>query len=88
MVGEGNLIRELEHTAIDYLVIMDRATAEYGAAKFGVDYGNAIMEWIKDNYELIKTVGPSPLGPGKFGTAIFKRKKFKTISVRGGNEDA
>lgn len=74
VIGEKNLVRDLEENAIDYLVVVTRPTPEHGPAFFGIDYGREIVAWIKKNYALEKLIGPDPLAYTGFGVAILKRK--------------
>ncbi len=74
IVTENKIIKNLNKYKIDYIIILSRATYEYGYPFFGIHYGENIYHWILNNYELIKVFGPYPFTSLEFGVAIFKRK--------------
>lgn len=76
MVGERNIIREIEDNALDFIFILDRYITEYGAARSEIDYGLEIITLMKNRYKLTKTYGSSPLSSGRMGTAVFRRKEI------------
>ena len=51
---EGRMIRELETTRPDYLVMTSRDLAEYGRRGIGLDYAIDLGDWIRSSYELEK----------------------------------
>jgi hypothetical protein len=74
-IGEARMVKELNDAAIDYIVLTQRYTPEYGYPCFGVDYGKAVMSWINDNYEVVKVIGDKPYaGKGGYGMAIYRKK--------------
>ena len=73
-IGEVRMLAELSRSGITYIVIVKRDTAEYGYPAFGFDYARKIYLWIKENYELVRQIGPFPNTSNEFGAAIFKRK--------------
>ncbi len=74
VVTEDKIINSLNKYKIDYIIILSRATSEYGYPFFGIHYGKNIYQWILNNYKLIKVFGPYPFTSLEFGVAIFKRK--------------
>ena len=74
IIGEDAIISAFRSARVDYILLVQRTTAEYGPEVFGIDYGAKLDKWIKDNYELAAQFGPYPFTTEKFGTALFKRK--------------
>lgn len=71
---ELEIISQIYKNKVDYIVIIQRETSEYGPPRFGIDYGKELFSWIKKNYEIIKTFGPLPFTTNEFGIAVTKRK--------------
>jgi hypothetical protein len=73
-VGEGVMLRAFEMTPPDYVLLVHKDTAEYGAPLFGTDprYGQAIMDWVRRRYTAVEVIGRQPLGEGGYGIAILK----------------
>ncbi len=72
----GAYLAELDRSRIEYVVLSNRATPEYGPAVFGVDYQHAIYGWIENNFELTGQIGDyqrDPYPPG-WGVQIYKRR--------------
>ena len=58
----------------DYIVLVNKDVSEYGWKSFGDDgYGQSIMNWINDNYEVIEVFGESFSSPLSPGATILKR---------------
>jgi len=68
------IIRELDEGKVSYIAIIQRETYEFGFSAFGTDYAQDIMDYIKDNYQLVKQFGPFPFTTQEFGIALFKRR--------------
>lgn len=81
IIGEDNILRQLELHAIDYILITNRPTFEYGYPFFGIHYGRSIAQWIVDNYSLEKVIGPFPFTSQEFGAAIYKKKSKSAAAV-------
>jgi hypothetical protein len=50
--GEGAILGAFKKQPPDFVVLMDKDTAEYGTDFFGASaaYGKKIMDWINNNY--------------------------------------
>ena len=72
-VLEKAIIKQLIDFRIDYIVIVNRDTSEYGRASFGIDYAKDIYSWIIANYRPVKIIGNYPFQSRAFGIAIFKK---------------
>ena len=73
MFGESKIVKDLEHTPPDYILLADRDLQVYGYNSFGVDTGRDIMNWVNQNYVAIKQIGPTPFKSLGFGALILKR---------------
>lgn len=54
--GEEVIIKRLEITKPDYIIISDYDTSAYYYSKFGQDYAVQVYDWIKNNYKLEKVI--------------------------------
>ncbi len=72
--GEATILAELKQSPPDVVAIVHKDTSEYGAARFGWDYGQKIWNWVDDSYERKAVYGAIPLVSSRFGIAIMERK--------------
>lgn len=72
--GEDAILSELRQSPPDVVAIVHKDTSEYGAARFGRDYGERIWAWIENTYERKAVFGANPLASSRFGIAIMERK--------------
>lgn len=77
---QQKVISQIYNAKVDYIVIVQRDTTEFGPSSFGVDYAVELFDWIKDNYEVIKIFGPMPFTTPEFGIAVMKRKFAAGVS--------
>ena len=77
LAGEETIISWLVRYKVDYIVILQRATGEYGFPYFGIQYGQKISAWIYDQYSIAAQFGPAPFSSDEFGAIIFKKKKLR-----------
>jgi len=56
--GEQRAIRQLRDAETKLILITNRSTSEFGAAVFGRDYCQQLMQWIEENYEVCAMFGP------------------------------
>ena len=54
--GEEIIIKRLEITKPEYIIINNYDTSAYYYRQFGIDYAQDIMKWIKENYKLETTI--------------------------------
>jgi hypothetical protein len=81
MFGQTNMAAAFEKNSPDYVVILERSTAEYGVGYFGYypRYGTELMRWVDGHYD---RVYPAPDPGGKsapqeqpfFELQILKRR--------------
>jgi len=82
MAREDRLISWLIYCKVDYIIILQRETDEYGYARFGIDYGKEISAWINDKYSVVAQFGPAPFTSDEFGAVILKRKNAAVKSSK------
>jgi hypothetical protein len=56
--GEERAIRQLGAADTKLILITNRLTSEFGAAVYGRDYCQHLMQWIEENYEPCAMFGP------------------------------
>jgi len=63
--GQTNMAAAFQKHSPDYVVLLERSTAEYGVGYFGYypRYGTKLMQWIEDHYD---RVYPAPDPAAKF----------------------
>jgi 4-amino-4-deoxy-L-arabinose transferase-like glycosyltransferase len=57
--GEERAIRQLSDSNSRLVFITNRSTSEFGAAVFGRDYCQRLMQWIDENFEAVGVFGPN-----------------------------
>jgi hypothetical protein len=77
--GQQRAIDQLEQSGNRLIFITNRATPEFGPAIFGRDYCQTLMQWIEENYELYRMLGPDPdpdlqIGDKTFFMRVYKRR--------------
>lgn len=55
--GENLIMDRLYITKPEYIAVSNYDTSLYYYSKFGEDYAGRIMDYIKENYELVQTIG-------------------------------
>lgn len=76
IAGQEAAISWLIQYNMDYIIILQRETDEYGSPRFGMDYGERISSWIYDQYSVVEQFGPAPFTSDEFGAVILKKKKL------------
>ena len=57
---EESAIRTLQNLSVPLVLIVNRSTAEFGQAAFGVDYETTLVSWIEKNYKACATFSAHP----------------------------
>lgn len=65
--GEDRMLEDLRAAPPDWVVVVDKSTAEHGARWFGRDYARKIGLWIEEEYEPVGGIGAEPLTGRGFG---------------------
>ena len=74
LFGDDEIIARCEKEQIDYFILVQRETGEYGKSRFGRDYAVRFYEWMLKNYTVVKQIGPYPFTSSEFGIAIFQKE--------------
>lgn len=74
LLGEEALLAPLRARPPDWVVIARRDTSELGASIFGVDYAQATLAWLRENYQSDGLIGADPLRPGAYGMLLLRRR--------------
>ena len=77
--GEERILEDLRAQPPDYVVLVHRETPEYGLPLFGTDYAPRLLEWAREDYELVARVGAEPLAlerleDGRSGFEVLRRR--------------
>jgi hypothetical protein len=74
--GQTNMASSFEQHSPDYVILLHRSVQEYGLKYFGQqpEYGLALMQWIRQNYDIVFQEGDPPLQSEHFGLQILKRR--------------
>ncbi|BEQ13659.1 hypothetical protein FAK_07250 [Desulfoferula mesophila] len=75
MFGEENILASIKDNPPDYAVLVHSDTSEYGYKFFGIDYGVAIMERIRQHYVDTYQLGATPFRSNRFGMSIMRHNK-------------
>ncbi len=73
--NEAEILGELQGSRPAALVILNRATPEYGRRFFGQDYGKNVAAWIDANYVLFPYDPRREVLPSESGARLFLRKQ-------------
>jgi hypothetical protein len=75
---EAEYIAQLEAQKIDYIVLSNRSTEEYGVPFFGIDYNQSVYQWIQKNYEVTGEFGHfvRKVRPKEFGALLYRRREL------------
>jgi len=74
--GDERMLEDIRRAAPDFIVLAHRDHTEFGTGPFGVDAhnGRKLMEWVRENYDVLMRVGAPPFKTRIFGTLILERK--------------
>ena len=74
MFSEEAILLALLTEQPDYILLVHKDTSEYGFKFFGSPgYGEQILGWVKDHYQVVQTIGHQPFRDDRFGIEILKR---------------
>jgi hypothetical protein len=84
--GQNKMTEAFEKNPPDYIFIVEWDSSDFGVGYFGSspEYGQALMEWIRKNYQPQLLIGNEPLKDGKFGIKILKRQSMAQSQSVGG----
>jgi hypothetical protein len=75
--GEDAIVRDFGEHPPDFILLVNRSTAEYGYAFFGghAEYGQATMSWIRAHYDPVAEVGRDPTSESGRAIVVLKRRR-------------
>ena len=82
--GEERILQDLKAEPPDYVVLVHRETGEYRLPLFGTHYAPRLLEWAREDYELVARVGAEPLArerleDGRSGFEVRRRRTTDPI---------
>lgn len=75
--GEERAIRQLSESNTRLVFITNRSTSEFGAAVFGRDYCQRLMQWIDENFEAVGVFGPDHNPDLQIGDKTFFIRAYR-----------
>jgi len=74
---EAAIVRDLEKSPPDWIVLVSRDLREYGVQRYGEspEQGGQILDWAGDRYEVAAAFSGDPLDIRQRGLMILKRKR-------------
>jgi hypothetical protein len=72
LFGEDAIVRALEQSPPDVVLLVHKDTSDYGVRFFGHDYGRAMAAWIDARYEPVALFGSLPLTDSRFGVVAMR----------------
>lgn len=75
--AEERAIARLQQTSTKLIFVANRATSEFGPIRFGVDYNQRLMNWVKENYVESEVFGPSHDPNLKIGDPVFFLRAYR-----------
>lgn len=73
MFGEDAMVDELASRPPDFVALVHKDSAEYGARFFGRDYGRGLASWITAHYDVVAQHGAVPFRDEHFGVLLLRR---------------
>jgi hypothetical protein len=72
---EERYIAAIDSAHVEYILLSNRDTSEYGFDYFGIDYCKSVYAWIEENYRVEGEFGQFRRGTGAgFGMLIYRRR--------------
>jgi hypothetical protein len=72
---EDEVLRELEGSPPDLVLLIHRETPEFGARSFGRDYAQELYAWVRQRYRAVEQFGDQPFERGsRFGAVLMERR--------------
>jgi hypothetical protein len=71
---EGGIVRNLEKSPPDWVVVISRDLREYGVDRYGgrKGQGRELLEWVDSRYRRESVVGGDPLDPLQHGAVLLR----------------
>lgn len=71
---EERIIRDLKIKEHEFIFITNQKTLDYGFSDFGKDYGTGIYNFVRNNYEFLRTIKPEHFKDGDLKIDVYKIK--------------
>jgi len=82
--AEKQFISDAEARQIEYVIITNRETPDYGYPYFGIDWGQQIYRWVNSNFEPAGEFGKfERRSDAPLGALLYKRKRTSEPPARG-----
>jgi hypothetical protein len=72
LFGEESILRALEQSPPDAVLLVHKDTSDYGVQFFGRDYGRDLSAWIGARYEPVARFGSPPFTDWRFGVVVMR----------------
>ncbi len=77
MFGEERILQLIKEAPPTYIALVHRDDTEYGYRFFGLNYGQSIMYWLREEYRPVQLIGAIPFQDKRFGILIIKHKEVR-----------
>ncbi|RJP76371.1 MAG: hypothetical protein C4522_18475 [Desulfobacteraceae bacterium] len=74
MFGESRILQLIREAPPTFIALVHRDDSEFGYRFFGLDYGQSIMHWLREEYRPVQLIGDLPFQDNRFGILIIERK--------------
>jgi hypothetical protein len=76
-------LRDLARAQVDYIVLTNRPSPEYGVPYFGIDFDQPVLQWINAHYEVVGQIGQFAHHPREipWGALIYRRRGLAPAGV-------
>ncbi len=79
---EKKFISDAEAGHVDYVIVTNRSTYEYGVPYFGLDWAQGLYAWIVGNFEQVGEIGSLTRKPdAPFAALIYKRRGLASTAT-------
>ena len=65
----------------DFVLLVHKDTAEFGAPSFGRDYARELGGFLAEAYEPVALLGAEPFTSAQFGMKLLRRRKVPAVNV-------
>jgi hypothetical protein len=76
-------LRDLARAQVDYIVLTNRPSPEYGTPYFGIDFDQPVLQWIDAHYEVVGEIGQFAHHPNElpWGALIYRRRGLAPVGI-------
>ncbi len=76
-------LQDLARAQVDYIVLTNRPSPEYGVPYFGIDFDQPVLQWIDAHYEVVGEIGQFSHHPLEvpWGALIYRRRGLAPVGV-------